>query len=110
VKRYVVLVTPEAEAGIIGAFHYIHDRSPANAAKWLRSLYKQIGTLEQMPGRCAMARESQYFDEELRCSVFKSHRIVFRVEETNSIVRVLFVRHVKQRPAGEPGASQAADE
>ena len=97
-SAYAVLVTPEAEAGIASAFHYIHVRSPANAEKWLNVLYQRVGTLERMPRRCPSARESRYFGEDLRQLVFKSHRIVFRVEEAVGIVRVLYFRHAKQLP------------
>jgi hypothetical protein len=88
-KTYKVLVTPEAELGVISALRYIEEHSPFNAEKWLRGLYSRIDTLEQMPSRCARAREAQYFGEELRQLIFKSHRIVFRIEEKALIVRVL---------------------
>jgi plasmid stabilization system protein ParE len=95
-KTYKVFVTPEAELGIISAFRYIEEHSPLNAEKWLRGLYSRIDTLEQMPTRCALAREAQYFSEDLRQLIFKSHRIVFRIEEQARVVRVLYVLHGKQ--------------
>ena len=109
-KSYTVLVTPEAEAGIVSAFHYIQQRALASAAKWLSGLYKKINTLERMPRRCASARESLYFGENLRQLAYKSHRAVFRIEETNSIVRVLHFLHAKQQAAGEPGVGTTEDE
>jgi plasmid stabilization system protein ParE len=42
-RRYGVIVTPEAESGIVSAFEYIFERSPLNAERWLRALYKKIG-------------------------------------------------------------------
>lgn len=104
------MVTPEAEAGIVAAFHYIQERSPSNAAKWLTGLYQCIDTLERMPSRCALARECQYFEAELRQLLFKSHRIIFRVEDVEKIVRVLYVLHAKQRAAGEPDGDETAQE
>jgi plasmid stabilization system protein ParE len=101
VKKYRVIVTPEADCGITEAFLYSHGRSPLNAAKWLRGLYGRIDTLESAPKRCAFARESQYFGEALRQLVFKSHRIIFQIEETSKLVYVLYVRHVRQRAVGE---------
>ena len=108
-KRYEVIVTPEAEAGIFSAFEYINGRSPGNAAKWLRGLYREIDTLETVPERCSLARENEYFEDTLRQLLFKSHRIIFRVEQAEKIVRVLYVRHGKQRTVGEPD-NEAADE
>jgi plasmid stabilization system protein ParE len=55
-----------------------------------------------MPERCALARENEYFEDELRQLLFKSHRIIFRVERSERIVRVLYVRHGRQRAIGEP--------
>lgn len=99
-KSYRVLLTPEAEAGIQSAFDYIQNESPPAAARWLQDLYNAIVTLETLPERCSVAREQEYFDEDLRQLLFKSHRIVFRIEPEN-IVRVLHVRHSKRRTLGE---------
>jgi plasmid stabilization system protein ParE len=101
VKRYEVIVTPEAEASIIAAFQYIYQRAPMNAERWLKKLYSSIGTLETFPRRCAFARECEYFEEELRQLIFKSHRVVFRVDEEESKVWVLYFVHGRQRAVGE---------
>lgn len=100
--KYQVIVTPEAQAEIRESFAYIHERSPLNAARWLRALYGQIDTLERSPERCVFAREREYLDEDLRQLVFKSHRIVFTVERKEKRVYVLYVRHASQRAVGEP--------
>jgi plasmid stabilization system protein ParE len=65
VKKYEVIVTPEAQAGIREGFEYIAARSPLNAAHWIRGLYSQIDSLERFPERCAYAREREFLDEEL---------------------------------------------
>ena len=106
-KKYTVIVTPEAESGIVAAFDYIRQHSLANARKWLVGLYGRIDSLEQMPGRCGLAREHEYFDAVVRQLVFKSHRIIFRIEETSRIVRVLYLRHASQRTIGEPDEDEA---
>jgi plasmid stabilization system protein ParE len=109
VKRYEVIVTPEAEAGIVSAFQYINERSPGNAAKWLRGLYREIDTLETMPERCSLARENEYFEDTLRQLLFQSHRIIFRVEQAERIVRVLYMRDGKQRSVGESDSESAGE-
>ena len=76
-KKYEVVLTPDAETGMISAFDYIYEASPANAEKWLRDLYSRIHSLETFPARYARAREQEYFKVELRQLIFKSHRIVF---------------------------------
>ena len=105
-RRYGVIVTPEAESGIVAAFRYILERSPVNAEKWLRALYKKIDSLEQMPERCPLARENEYFEDTLRHLVSKSHRIIFRIDEEKRMVQVLYVRHAKQQAVGEPAADE----
>ena len=100
-RKYQVIVTPEAQAGIRSAFDYIRKRAPLNAARWLQGLYQQIDTLERCPERCGFARERRYLEEDLRQLVFKSHRIVFQIEKRNRKVYVLYVRHAKRRAVGE---------
>ncbi len=73
-----------------------------NGERWLRQLYSQIDTLEQFPERCPRALESEFLGEDLRQLIFKSHRVVFRVDKASSTVHVLHVRHAKRRAAGEP--------
>jgi len=99
--KFRVIVTPEAQKGIRESFEYIHARAPRNAARWLQALYDQIDTLERFPERCARAREKDSFEEDLRQLVFKSHRIVFRIQKTEKAVYVLYVRHAKRRAFGE---------
>ena len=100
-RKYQVVVTPEAQAGIRLAFDYIYERAPLNAARWLKGLYKQIDTLERFPERCVFARERKYLEVDLHQVVFKSHRIVFRIVERQNKVYVLYVRHAKRRAVGE---------
>jgi len=102
VKKYEVIVTPEAQAGIRESFLYIHQRSPLNATRWLQGLYGEIDSLERFPERCSYAREREYLEEELRQLVYKSHRVVFYVDKLKSTVYVLYVRHGKRRAVGEP--------
>lgn len=106
-KKYEVIVTAEAEAGILAAFRYIHDSSPRKASKWLRALYSKIATLENFPRRCPFARERDYFEEELRQLVFKSHRIIFHINERSRTVRVVYFMHGKQRAVGEQEEDRA---
>jgi plasmid stabilization system protein ParE len=102
--KYRVIVTPEAQAGIRESFLYIHERAPLNAERWLRGLYRRIGTLENHPDRCAFARERPYLKGDPRQLVFKSHRIVFKVETEKRTVYVLYLLHGKRLAAGDTGA------
>lgn len=108
-KQYEVVVTPEAEAAIASAFRYIYQSAPANAERWLRGLYSRIATLEKFPRRCALAREREYSEEELRQLIFRSYRIIFHIEEKQRIVRVLYVLHARQHAIGEPTEFEAGE-
>lgn len=100
--KYAVEMTPTAEAELRSAFQYIHLQAPLNAARWLKGIYKAIDTLELFPTRCGIAREAQYLNADLRQYIFKSHRIVFIIDEPAKTVRVLYVRHASMRAVGEP--------
>ncbi|MEP7355330.1 MAG: type II toxin-antitoxin system RelE/ParE family toxin [Acidobacteriota bacterium] len=100
-KKFEVIVTPQAQSDILSAFGYIHERSPLNATRWIQQLYREIDSLESLPERCGHAREQEYLDAPLRQLLFKSHRIIFSVERTIAAVYVLHVRHAKQRAVGE---------
>jgi hypothetical protein len=43
VNKYAVVVTPEAEQGVLEAFAFIQECSSANERKGLRALYRKIG-------------------------------------------------------------------
>ncbi len=95
-KRFRVQIIPAVEDAIRGAFYYIHQRSPQNAAAWLRGLYQAINTLETMPERCALIREKAAFDEEVRELLYHSHRIIFTVHDDKTEVLVHAFRHSAQ--------------
>ena len=56
-KRYEVIIQPDAEKDLREAFKFFQADSPKNAAAWLRGLYEAIESLETMPQRCGFARE-----------------------------------------------------
>ncbi|MCZ7632956.1 MAG: type II toxin-antitoxin system RelE/ParE family toxin [Phycisphaerales bacterium] len=108
-RTYRVLVTPTAETSIRDAFRYIQERSPLDAERWLLEFQHALATLERHPERCPPAPESQYLACTLRHLLFHSHRIVYRIEAEPAIVRVLYVRHMAQRAAGEPVAEGSGE-
>lgn len=101
-KRYQVAFLPEARLEALAAAEYIARTSPGNAARWYEGLEKVIRRLEVMPRRCALAPESIYLETELRHYVYKSHRIIFQVDDDKRTVRILHVRHCARRAIGEP--------
>lgn len=99
--NYAVIITPIAEAELQVAFEYIQKDSPVRAERWLQTLYDKIATLEKFPQRCAIAPDSEFVGEELRHMVFRSHRVIFRLEKSRRSVQVLGIRHGARLFIGE---------
>ncbi len=95
-QRYRVEVSPAAAQQINEAFDYIHLRSPQNAKNWLVKFRQQIQTLKTMPHRCGLIRENAVFKKEVRELLYFSHRILFTVDEDESLVQIHAVRHGAQ--------------
>jgi hypothetical protein len=57
-------------------------------------------SLQQMPFRCSLAFENDFFEAEIRQLIYgkgiTAYRILFTVVEDR--VNVLFVRHIAQKP------------
>jgi plasmid stabilization system protein ParE len=100
--KYEVLFTPTAQSQALAAAEYIALRSPRNAVKWYKGIERAIDSLSILPNRCGAAPESQFLGQQLRHYIYKSHRIIFRVEEETKIVRILYVRHGAMEPLGKP--------
>ncbi len=105
-KTYEVLFDPHAQAEAFAAADYIAQDSPERAAKWFAGFTRAINSLSTMPMRCAQARESKTLGVDLRHYIYRSHRIIFRVEEEAGIVRILHVRHAARRTIGEVQAEE----
>jgi plasmid stabilization system protein ParE len=97
---YTVVITDAAEAELAEAFLYIHERSPRNAERWLHQILSEVQKLETFAGY-GRARESEFLGIELRQKVFKSHRIVFEVDEAKNLVTIHYIRHGSCRAGGE---------
>lgn len=72
-------------------------------------------SLSQMPKRCPLARENEYFSQEIRQLLYgrgrNSYRVLFTILEGQEVstVRILHIRHAAQQTLGkapeEPDAS-----
>lgn len=97
--RYTVLFRAEARDEALDAADYIaQSGSPEAALRWYEGLEAAVHSLESMPTRCAVARESEAFPGvELRQLIYASHRLIFIVRDRT--VHVLHVRHMAQANA-----------
>jgi plasmid stabilization system protein ParE len=77
---------------------YIADQGlPDTALEWVDRFNTATASLSEMPTRCPVAREHEFFTfrEELRQLLFGSHRIIFTIR--GGVVHVLRGRHAAQR-------------
>jgi plasmid stabilization system protein ParE len=101
--RYRVMTAPDAEADLKAYYHYIRNRAPQAAKKWLREVRSSIKTLSRFPERCPMAPESSLLQKPIRQLFFGAgnrgtYRILFIVSDKS--VNVLHVRHGSMLPIG----------
>ena len=107
---YRVVVSEPAEAEAESAYLWMLQRSPERAAKWYDGLLRAFDTLETMPTRCPLARESPRFSREVQQLLYgrgrSAYRILFTILESRSteepsIVQILHVRHSSRADVDE---------
>jgi plasmid stabilization system protein ParE len=105
---YRIEISSVAEAEADNAFlHLSQVTSPTIASKWYSGLLQAIASLSQMPKRCSLARENEYFSQEIRQLLYgkgrNSYRILFTILEGQEVstVRILHIRHSRQQTLGE---------
>lgn len=65
--KYRVEISSVAEAELDGALlRFSQITSPESARRWYSDLLEAIASLSQMPKRCSLARENEYFSQEIR--------------------------------------------
>src|SRR5438477_8604739 len=93
--KFRVVVEPPAAPDIEAAYLYLRERAPAAADRWLTGMEKALDSLQTMPRRHGLARESAEFEEEIRQMLYGRRRGMYRVlfVARGNVVRVLHVRH-----------------
>jgi plasmid stabilization system protein ParE len=65
--KYQIEISSVAEAEVDSAFIRLSQAtSPVKASQWYSGLLQAIESLSQMPKRCPLARENEYFSQEIR--------------------------------------------
>jgi plasmid stabilization system protein ParE len=103
---YKIEISSVAEAEIDAIFLRLSQvASPDQARQWYDGLLKAIASLATLPNRCPLARENEYFSQEIRQLLYGKkrnvYRILFTVLEDPAIVRILHVRNSSQSAVGE---------
>jgi plasmid stabilization system protein ParE len=77
------------------------------AQQWYAGLLIAIESLSQMPTRCSLARENEFFSQDVRQLLYGRGRSVYRIiftivgDPDRLTVRILRIRHVSQSTIGE---------
>lgn len=114
--KYRIELSSMAEAEADSAFLQLSQvTSSLEASQWYSGLLQAIESLSQMPKRCPLAREKEYFSQEIRQLLYgrgrNSYRILFTILEGSdmSTVRILHIHHASQQTIGrdpkEPDAT-----
>ena len=94
----------EADAAFLNFSRYA---TVEKAQSWYQGLIKAISSLQTMPRRCAIARENDFFSQEIRQLIYgkgkHTYRILFTVLEelAQPTVRILHIRNASQQTLGE---------
>ncbi|OWY71412.1 hypothetical protein B7486_12560 [cyanobacterium TDX16] len=96
---YRVFLQPEAESGIHQSYDWLAEQSPTAADDWLSRIEQACNSLSELPERCPLAPESDFFDVPIRQLICCNHRILFTIDK--SVVHVLHVRHAARSMLGE---------
>ena len=103
--RFRVRIEAPARAEMLEALGWIRERSESSAARWFAALSDAVRSLEEFPERCALAPESEKFEEDIRQLLFgKAHgtyRMLFTIRAGE--VHILHFRHAARRWLGESG-------
>jgi toxin ParE1/3/4 len=90
---YLVEFTSRAERDFIGLFEEIRASESGSALRWYRGLRAAVLSLEEMPNRCPVTRESARLQHFLYGRKQHVYRVIYRVFERQKRVEVLHIRH-----------------
>lgn len=106
--KYRIEISSVAEAQADSAFLRLSQvTSSTKASQWYAGFLQAFESLSEMPKRCSLARENQYFSLEIRQLLYgrgrNSYRILFTIVEGKEVstVRILHIRHATQQTLGE---------
>lgn len=107
-KRYRVLIHPDAEDELDDAYRHIARAAPERAARWRKQLLKKARSLRTFPERSPKAPEAKTLGADVRQLMVGHYRILFVVE--SDTVTVLHIRHGARLPVGALPPAEADDD
>lgn len=91
-----VEIAPQAVFDIDSIFETLRRSAPKAARDWLDGLEDAIATLTDMPARCPLAPENDYFHVEIRQLLYGRYRILFTIAAPDE-VWIVHVRHAARQ-------------
>jgi len=95
--QYRVILSGEALENLEQIFDYISKDSVANAAKVVDRLIREAESLEIFPHRYAVDQRGRKLPFEVRLMPVPPYRVIYRIIESPRAVRVLTIRHGRQK-------------
>ena len=96
-EQYEVKIFPTAQNDLRDIVDYLNTLSPDAALKYYDLIVEQIGTLQMMPMRCALARDTQLRLRGYRLLPVKNYIVFFVVSgNTVEIRRILYSKRQYQ--------------
>ena len=84
--KFIVEITPSAEADIAEIWDYIAQDSPTNAESFVLALEEQIASLERLPERCPRIPENEILGTAYRHLIHGSYRTIFRIAGSRVVI------------------------
>src|ERR671933_3027228 len=113
--KYRIEISSVAETEADSAFLWISQVASSEiASHWYKGLLKAMESLSDIPKRCPLARENEYFTKDIRQLLYgrgrSTYRILFTIVEGEDVstVRILHLRHAAQQTLGESQESDKA--
>lgn len=91
-----VEIAPQAVADIDSIVATLRRAAPKAAREWLDGVEAAIATLTDMPARCPLAPENDYFRVEIRQLLYGRYRILFTIAAPDE-VWIVHVRHAARQ-------------
>ena len=94
-EKYKVRLNPKAYTDIDRIFFYIalEKQSPDNARGQTERIWKALKTLETFPQSPQERNEGRYAGKGYRQLLIDNYIAIFKIDETNKIVRVVTVQY-----------------
>jgi toxin ParE1/3/4 len=97
-QTYRIIYTRRAADELTAIFTYIEHDSPRNAARLIERLLSSIESVDLFPHRHKVVKNADELGEEVRSMPVRPYLIRYHIDDKNSAVTILSVRHGARQP------------